>query len=254
MGAGDQMTPELVWNNTGPPGVRAMCDRCRAPVTFEPGYGGSWWGAHGPHYSEGTTRLPYTIWRLLKCSVCNRGAIVELGGIRDGEREMLLVSFLPIAIQSLALPGETPEAIRQEFLEAERCAAAGAFRGASAMLRSALEKTLRANGYTAGSLAKKIDDAAGDGTITRARMQRAHDEVRVLGNEVVHDPWRPVDHAEFDLAHFYTQRVIEDFYEHRDEVLKVLAEAKRQVPAEAPGTATEQGVESPEAGPPSAQP
>ncbi len=53
--------------------------------------------------------------------------------------------------------------------EAERCAAVGAWRAASAMLRSALEKTLKANGYTNGNLAQKIDAAAVDGVIPAAR-------------------------------------------------------------------------------------
>ena len=53
--------------------------------------------------------------------------------------------------------------------EGERCAAAGAWLPASAMRRSALEKTLKANGYTNGNLAQKIEAAAVDGVRTAAR-------------------------------------------------------------------------------------
>ena len=39
----------------------------------------------------------------------------------------------------------------------------------SALLRSALEKTLVANGYVKGSLKDRVDDAAKEGVITAAR-------------------------------------------------------------------------------------
>jgi hypothetical protein len=90
------------------------------------------------------------------------------------------------------------------------------------MCRSALEKALKVNGYTKGSLQTKIDDAAADGVITAARKQRAHDDIRVLGNEVVHDEWRPVSAEEVKSALHYTQRVLEDFYDDRTAVEQVL--------------------------------
>jgi hypothetical protein len=37
----------------------------------------------------------------------------------------------------------------------------------------------------------------------------------------------PVDQEEFQLAYEYTQRVIEDFYEHREEVERLLVELGR---------------------------
>jgi hypothetical protein len=60
------------------------------------------------------------------------------------------------------------------------------------LLRSTLEKTLKANGYTKGNLKEKIEAAAADGVITAPRERRAHSEVRVLGNDVLHDEYRPV--------------------------------------------------------------
>jgi D-alanine-D-alanine ligase-like ATP-grasp enzyme len=43
----------------------------------------------------------------------------------------------------------------------------------------------------------------------------------------VHEGWRAIDANEFELAHKYTQRVIEDFYEHREAVVGVLTEKGR---------------------------
>lgn len=72
------------------------------------------------------------------------------------------------------------------------------------------------------SLQNKIDQAAADGVITSARRQKAHDDIRVLGNEVVHDNWRPVDESEVQAALHYAQRVLEDLYDDRTAVEPVL--------------------------------
>ncbi|MCI0339183.1 MAG: DUF4145 domain-containing protein [Acidobacteria bacterium] len=100
------------------------------------------------------------------------------------------------------------------------------------MFRSALEKTLKANGYVRQGgklrdLESKIDEAANDGIITDARRRRAHEEVRVLGNDVLHDEWREVKDEEVELAHLYTQRILEDFYDDRETVVKKLIELGR---------------------------
>lgn len=64
----------------------------------------------------------------------------------------------------------------------------------------------------------RIDDAAADGVITAARQKRAHDDVRVLGNDVLHEPWREVSPKEYEGARYYVQRILEDFYDSRAEV------------------------------------
>jgi uncharacterized membrane protein YebE (DUF533 family) len=125
------------------------------------------------------------------------------------------------------MPNGTPAGISAEYREAELCASTGAWRGASALLRSALEKTLSENGYVGGPLAARIDAAAADGVITAARKQRAHDDVRVLGNDVLHDAWRVVTEEEYSAAHHYVQRIVEDFYDHRAEVEAALKAAGR---------------------------
>jgi hypothetical protein len=102
------------------------------------------------------------------------------------------------------------------------------------MFRSVLDKTLRANGYKlkgGTNLEQQIDLAGGDGIITEARRRRAHDEVRVLGNDVLHDEWREIAPEDVDAAHHYVQRILEDFYDDRPSTLTVLR-AKGRVPDE----------------------
>jgi len=127
------------------------------------------------------------------------------------------------------LPTNLPNGVESEYREAELCASVGGWRAASALLRSVLEKTLKANGYgyLAGSLKQRIDDAAKDGVIPPARRQRAHEDIRVLGNDILHDDWRAVNEDEYSAAHHYTQRILEDFDDHRAEVEAVLRAAKR---------------------------
>lgn len=138
--------------------------------------------------------------------------------------------FYPHSRETAPLPPLVPAGIVAEYREAELCASVGAHRAASALLRSVLEKTLKANGYTKGDLKPKIDEAANDGVITAPRRQRAHEDIRVLGNDVLHDEWRKVTGDEYEAAHHYVQRILEDFYDHRGEVEAILVKAKR-VPA-----------------------
>lgn len=148
-----------------------------------------------------------------------------------GGNHEILADFFPFSIEALAVPTQVPAGILTEFREAERCASFSAWRAASALLRSTLEKALKANGYIKGTLEKKIDEAASDGVLTSARKQRAHEDIRVLGNEVVHDDWREVTAEEVDLAHHYAQRILEDFYDDRSAVEKILIAKKRIAPS-----------------------
>jgi hypothetical protein len=122
----------------------------------------------------------------------------------------LFADFYPKTIDTLPLPKATPDDITKEFREAELCASCGAWRGASALFRSTLEKTLKANGIPGRNLAEKIDSAAADAVITEARKKRAHDDVRVLGNDVLHDDWREVTPEEVEASHKYAHRILED--------------------------------------------
>jgi hypothetical protein len=125
------------------------------------------------------------------------------------------------------LPSGTPKALIRETLEAELCISVAAWRAAAALFRSALEKTLKANGYNENNLKQKIDAAAADGLITASRQRRAQELIRTLGNDVLHDEWREVSEDEVSQAHEYVARVIHDFYDDRETVERLLREKGR---------------------------
>jgi hypothetical protein len=141
-----------------------------------------------------------------------------------------IVAFAWDAVERLGLPASVPEGIVSEFREGERCLEAACYRAAAGMFRSVLDKTLRANGYKekrGTTLEQQIDAAALDGVITASRQKRAHEEIRVLGNDVLHDAWKKVAEEDVLAARQYAQRILEDFYDDRDSLLKLLAEKGR---------------------------
>ncbi len=99
------------------------------------------------------------------------------------------------------------------------------------MLRSVLEKVFKANGYSKGLLGCKIDEANKDGIITDSRAKKAGEDVRTLGNDILHDEWKEVTEEDFITAHHYCQRIIEDFYDERNTVLRVLEQKGRVKPS-----------------------
>ena len=218
--------------------VLARCPDCDAITNFEP--------SSDPQHQLGSIlvnephqfddyRFSRYIWRFFRCANCNRGA---LGKVHDngGQNNHLdrISDFLPQAVERAQIPAKVPADIVAEFRESELDAAHGAYRSGSALLRSVLEKTLKKNGYeeveiNVGGVAKKtgklvhrIEAAADDGVITQARKVRAHENIRVLGNDVLHDDWREVNQEEFDEAHHYTQRILEDLYDDRVTVERIL--------------------------------
>jgi hypothetical protein len=138
-----------------------------------------------------------------------------------------LKQFYPISVEHLTLPKSVPAELESEFREAELVASVGAWRAGSALMRSTLEKALKHSGYAKGTLAKLIDEAAADGAITASRSARAHEDIRVLGNDILHDDWREVSPNEFETSRRYTQRILEDLYDDRPGVLKLLAQKGR---------------------------
>jgi hypothetical protein len=211
--------------------VRAMCPECGVPTTFESRSADKSHGSVVREEDVSFQDLIYsrTVYILLRCAACGRGAMAEIASgktVKDGA----LMSFLPSAPVRAKLPPDVPVEIRNEVREAEACAAAGAHRAASAMLRSALEKTLKLNGFTTGNLKNKIDEAATDGFLTESRRKKAQDDVRVLGNDVLHDEWREVTPEDAEKAHHYVQRILEDFYDDRSTVESELRSKNRLPP------------------------
>jgi len=139
-----------------------------------------------------------------------------------------LFDFYPETKDRLPLPQSVPVGIVREFREGETCLDSNAIRAAAGMFRSVLDKTLRANGYKlkgGTTLEQQIDMASDDGVITQARRRRAHEEIRVLGNDVLHDEWHEIAIEDVQAARHYAQRVLEDFYDDRESVLKQLRDA-----------------------------
>lgn len=185
------------------------------------------------HHAWGRASIDY---RLFRCGGCGRGAIgvvIYTNGEYPGSARMLK-SFHPEAKERLSLPRDTPDGIISEFREGERCLENDCLRAAAGMFRSVLDKTLRLNGYKAKrgtTLEQQIDLAANDGVITASRQRRAHEEIRVLGNDVLHEDWRQIPEEDVEAARLYAQRILEDFYDDRPSVLTTLRAAGR-VPIE----------------------
>lgn len=238
---------------TGMGHVRANCSYCKgALTTFEWNAGGNAFGViQGPPFKtdpRGSYHERYE-WRLMRCAGCGRGgmAMVRMGAsdsYGNGGGAVRLIEFHPEAGRTLPLPKDVPEGICREFREAERCLDAKCWRAAAGMFRSVLDKTLRANGYKlkqGTTLEQQIDLAASDGVITAARQKRAHEDIRVLGNDVLHDEWQEIRPEDVEPAHQYAQRVLEDFYDDRAttlEVLKAKGRTTATVPDAAPSIST----------------
>ena len=214
------MPPKLISNTYS---VSAHCTKCEAIASFD--------HKHAvirdvPMTFRGSQYIR-TLFSLNQCANCKQGALVEIVD-QGNAMNAALVSFYPPSITSLPLPLGVPTDIQAEFREAEHCASTGLNRAASALFRSALEKVLKGNGYTKANdsslkdLQRRIDAAATDGIITQARQKKAHEDIRALGNDVLHDDWREVASHEVESAHKYTQRVIEDFYDDRETVERIL--------------------------------
>lgn len=221
------MKPQYRWEANS---VLALCPDCDAVISFDThGHSNTTMGTtiiNRTHSYDGQqfTRI---LWQAFRCAVCSRGGIGKLHD-NGNSQGAVLESFIPAAIEKAKLPASVPADIQIEFREAELTAAHGAYRSGSAMLRSVLEKTLKKNGYdeidvptASGSTRKssrlidRIDAAASDSVITEARQQRAHQNIRVLGNDVLHEDWREVKSDEYEEAHKYAQRILEDFYDDR---------------------------------------
>ncbi len=210
--------------------ISNVCASCGVTATFDAYDVGREFGCivvNNPHACgiPGCVRI---IYRLLRCSGCHSGAVAE---IHDTAGRKVIRSFHPSAIARLPIPKDTPDGIASEFREAELCASVDAFRAAAALFRSTLEKVLDENGYTRGTLKQKIDEAAGEHTISVPRQSRAHNKIRDLGNDILHEPWREVSGDEVEEAHQYTQRLIEDFYDDRPAVLQQLYSLQRLSPS-----------------------
>jgi len=150
--------------------IAAPCPDCKAITSFDATLNerGSYAIIDGPHDYNGTHYIR-VLYVFSQCSRCRRGALAKIHDNGNGHTAVV-ETFFPPPVDRSPLPN-VPAEIESEFREAELCAAT-AFRAAAALFRSTLEKTLKANGYTTGSLYDKIDQAIADGLLSQARGQR----------------------------------------------------------------------------------
>jgi Domain of unknown function (DUF4145) len=215
-------------NNLG--NVMAKCPGCSGSTsTFV------WKGSGGNALSR--TYFSKNVHQFFICNGCGMGGIGVVAlppsytyeSCSSGLRQ--LVDFYPEVSERLSLPSAVPDGIREEFREAEKCMDAGCLRAAAGLFRSVLDKTMKANGYHTAkenNLKKQIDAAADDGVITQARKKLAHDNIRVLGNDVLHDDWEPIPQDDVEASRKYCQRILEDLYDDRQSVLDSLRAKGRQ--------------------------
>ena len=186
------------------------------------------------YFSGGSSSTKYKHYRLFRCAGCGRGAVAKIISHRPENEypssQDEIEWFVLESSEKIKLPENTPKEIASEFREAENCLEAKCYRASAAMFRSTLEKVFELNGYkisTLKNLKERIDAAASDDVITSSRQKRTHDEIRVLGNDVLHEPWKEFKEEDVKLSHQYTQRIIEDFYDERASVEIILTNAKR---------------------------
>jgi hypothetical protein len=225
------MIPQLSKTNYS---VSAQCPDCDAVTSFDQK---AQLVVNDTHVYEGKS-YPRVLYVFGQCARCGRGGLATVPD-NGNFQSAILESFFPFSIDAAPLPKSVPPDIETEFREAERCASFEANRAASALFRSVLEKALKANGYTRSNdaslkdLQKRIDAAAADGVITDARRKKAHEDIRSLGNDVLHDDWREVTDEEVENSHRYTQRILEDLYDDRPTVEALLI-AKKRIPLAPP--------------------
>jgi hypothetical protein len=223
--------------------VLALCPDCEAVTSFDDrGFSNTRMGTSLIERRTQFEGIQYSriLWQAFRCNVCGRGAIAKI--LDNGNSQgAVLQDFIPQAIQKALLPTSVPQDIVAEFRESELCAAHTAYRSGSAMLRSVLDKTLSKNGYDeveyddkgtkkkSRALLHRINAASEDGVLTETRRRKAHENIRVLGNDILHDDWRAVTKEEFDESHKYSQRILEDFYDDRP-TIEAQLKAKGRIP------------------------
>jgi hypothetical protein len=219
LGCASRMKPTLGPDNYN---VSAQCPTCAVVTSFDQKMAATV-NRNYDYKGQTYSRILYVF---SQCARCGTGGLAKVPD-NGTPQSAVLEQFFPSG-GAAPLPNGVPTEIEAEFREAELCAAFGANRAASVLFRSVLEKTLKANGYTKSNdpslrdLQKRIDAASADGIITDARRKKAHEDIRALGNDVLHDDWRAVSDDEVEDSHRYCQRILEDLYDDRATVEGIL--------------------------------
>jgi hypothetical protein len=114
---------------------------------------------------------------VLTCRQCKKKTI--FGMTNDA------ISFYPSKAAYGALSVNTPQDVRDRFVDAELCFYGMGFRGAVAVSRACVEVGLSHKGITQGHLEQRIDEAKGRDILTETEYMLAHGS-RLAGNAALH--------------------------------------------------------------------
>ena len=125
------------------------------------------------HTGEGSD----SIYGVLTCRKCGQKTI--FGMIHDA------ISFYPSKAAYGLLSVNTPQDVRDMFVDAELCFYGMGFRGVAAVSRACVEAGLSHRGITQGHLEQRIDEAKGKDILTETEYMLAHGS-RLAGNAALH--------------------------------------------------------------------
>jgi Domain of unknown function (DUF4145) len=186
--------------------------------------------------ARGTPHYPYLHREcsfLVRCASCKHAGLAVVYAGSSPPNDGILIEFWPTSYSKTILPQAIPTGIEMEIREAETCASVKAYRGATALLRSALEKALKDSGYKK-RLIENIQEIAADHIINESRRLQVDHNIRLLGNDIVHDDWREVTHEEYESALTYATWILNDLYADRPTVESQLLHLKRLQPHPTP--------------------
>jgi len=118
-----------------------------------------------------------SIYGVLTCRKCKQKTIF---GMTDNA-----ISFYPSKAAYGALSVNTPQDVKDMFVDAELCFYGMGFRGAVAVSRACVETGLSHKGITQGYLEQRIDEAKGKDILTETEYMLAHGS-RLAGNAALH--------------------------------------------------------------------
>ncbi len=114
---------------------------------------------------------------VLTCRKCGQKTIF---GMSDDA-----ISFYPSKTTYGTLSANTPQDVRDMFVDAELCFYGMGFRGAVAVSRACVEAGLSHKGITQGYLEQRIGEAKDKGILTETEYMLAHGS-RLAGNAALH--------------------------------------------------------------------
>jgi hypothetical protein len=166
-------------------------------------------------------------WRIGLCDECHQPLFLVL----DANEQRIVRTFPPI---SLERPPHVPPGVADDYVEAALCLSVGAYKGAVAMCRRALQAAALERQCKRAKLMNQLDDLGDKGLLNAKLLEVAH-QVRHFGNYGSHpddDGLGEVSQDEADTIHKLTWQVLEDLYVNpaRVNAMKASLAAKETAP------------------------